>query len=127
MRYFAVFCRHVVLCTLFAALTAFVFLSIEDWICNGRSGAQAAGGGAAVGMLSLAVSAGAFLLMMVTSLIIDALKALGLLDISYKAGHEVAVYSITCVAILALMGWLIYTEVCGPSSVRVERNSQTSE
>jgi hypothetical protein len=108
MRYFAVLCRHVALCTLFAIFSAFLFLSIDDWLCDGKNGAQAAGGGAAIGMVALLVSGNTFLTMIVTSLTIDVFRAHGIFNIAYRAKHEVVVYALLCSIVLTSMLWLIY-------------------
>ncbi|WP_347990138.1 hypothetical protein [Methylomonas sp. AM2-LC] len=53
MKYLISFIRYLIISSLFGILYAIMFLEVDELLCKSKSGQTAAGGGAAIGLLSL--------------------------------------------------------------------------
>jgi len=90
--------RDFLVSLVFGVLAGALLLSVDHFVCGEANGKDAAGGGAAIGMLALAVAGGASLLAFVALLCIDLAGHLGFIALDKKRKFEVG--AITCLLIV---------------------------
>lgn len=101
--------RRIGICFIFSLAIGVIFLFTDQWICGEKHGQNSAGGGAAIGMLALAIAVFAWLTSFVGLTIVDIIgKYFGFRILVLSAKTELlflGLLLVVWVAIASLFNW----------------------
>lgn len=91
MKALLIILRRTGICLTFALLAGAILLFTDQWVCGEVNGKNAAGGGAAIGMLAMGTAALAWLLSFVALTLVDLGRYFGFLKWTLSAKKELLV------------------------------------
>ena len=103
--------RRIVTCLIFAVFLGNAFIDVDHWVCGEANGQNAAGGGAAIGMVAIVIVLWAWPLSFIGLTLIDVGKRLKWWSFSLFFRYELLVLA-TVVAIWYGVAWWLALSSC---------------